>query len=359
MVNRGISVQNNRPSIVVIGGGSGSSVLLGGLKQHPVDLTAIVTTFDSGGSSGILREEFGYPPFGDLRKCLVALSDSEHSLTTASEFRFSPESSLNGHSLGNLMLAALTSVHDDLEGAINEMSRMLSITGKVIPVALEPADLCAELEDGSRLRGESSIDLRGGDLPRIKNVFLDPAVDANPRALEAIESADAIVFGPGDLYTSIVPNLLARNVPEAVARSKATKIYICNLMTKRGETGDFETSDFASEIVHYLNGLKLDSVLINSRQVPPDMLSRYAEEGAVPVVHNEAELHHHTRSVLAAPLSINHPKVRHDPERLAEAVLSAMLFDTTGPSPIRDESKKSEMALKFEPETEIQVVGGD
>ena len=323
-------------------------MLLRGLRQHPVDLTAIVTTFDSGGSSGILRDEFGYPPFGDLRKCLVALSDSDNgmnSLRTASEFRFSSDSSLNGHSLGNLLLAALTSLHNDVEGAITEMSRMLNIDGKVIPVALQPADLCAELEDGSHLRGESTIDLRGGDIPRIMNVFLDPVVDANPRALEAIEDADAIVFGPGDLYTSIIPNLLARHVPEAVARSKARKIYICNLMTKCGETGDFAVSDFASEVVRYLNGLKLDSVLVNSRPVPRNVRTRYASEGAVPVVHDENKLSQHTRTVLAAPFSINHPKVRHDPERLAEAVLSAMLMNPADDSSQWDEVVK---AVQFE-----------
>ncbi len=322
-------MRNKRPNIVVVGGGSGSSMLLKGLKQHPVDLTAIVTTFDSGGSSGILRDEFGYPPFGDLRKCLVALSDSSgtSSLRTASEFRFSAESSLNGHSLGNLLLAALTSVHDDVEGAIAEMSRMLEIKDKVIPVALDPADLCAELEDGSRLRGESTIDLRGGGLPRIVDVFLDPVVDANPRALEAIENADAIVFGPGDLYTSIVPNLLARNVPQAVARSSARKIYVCNLMTKLGETGGFATSDFAGEIVRYLDGQKLDCVVVNSREIPLVAQTRYADEGAVPVEHDEESLTEYAESVMAVPLSINHPKVRHDPERLAEAVLSSLVMN--------------------------------
>ncbi len=304
-------------------------MLLRGLKQHPVDLTAIVTTFDSGGSSGILREEFGYPPFGDLRKCLVALSDSTgtSSLRTASEFRFSSDSSLKGHSLGNLLLAALTSLHQNVEHAIEEMSRMLDITGKVIPVALDPADLCAELEDGSHLRGESTIDLRGGDLPRIQNVFLDPVVDANPRAIEAIENADAIVFGPGDLYTSIIPNLLARNVTDAIARSSARKIYICNLMTKLGETGDFSTSDFAGEIVRYLGGQTLDAVLVNNRPVPKAIRSRYAGEGAMPVDHDEASLRQYTHSVIAAPLSIIRPKVRHDPDRLAEVVLSSVLMN--------------------------------
>lgn len=164
-------------------------------------------------------------------------------------------------------------------------------------------------------------------MPKIVDVFLDPVVDANPRALEAIEKADAIVFGPGDLYTSIVPNLLARNVAEAVSSSNARKIYVCNLMTKLGETEGFATSDFAGEIVRYLDGSKLDSVLVNSRPVPSDTLVRYAGEGAVPVDHDEITLSQHTQSVMAVPLSINHPKVRHDPERLAEAVLSAMMMN--------------------------------
>ena len=322
-------MQKKNPKIVIIGGGSGSSVLLRGLKQYPVDLTAIVTTFDSGGSSGILREEFGYPPLGDLRQCLVALSDDGHateSLRTASEFRFSSDSSLNGHSLGNLLLAALTSLHNDVEGAIEQMSRMLNIRGKVIPVALKSADLCAELEDGSILRGESTIDLRSANLPRIKGVFLDPQVDANPRALEAIAQADTIVFGPGDLYTSIVPNLLVDQVPAAIARSGARKIYICNLMTKSGETGDFKASDFAREIVRYLKGQRLDSVLVNNRPVPLEVQAKYIAEGASPVENDEEDVSKYTRTVLAMPFSINEPKVRHDPDRLAEAVLSAMLI---------------------------------
>ncbi len=319
-------MQNAKPNIVVVGGGSGSSTLLRGLKQHPVNLAAIVTTFDSGGSSGILRDEFGYPPFGDLRQCLVALSDGPgtESLRTASEFRFRSDSSLKGHALGNLLLAALTSVHQNVEEAIAEMSRMLDIKGDVIPVSLQSADLCAELEDDSILRGESNIDLRDEELPKIKGVFLDPVVEANPRALRAIAEADAIILGPGDLYTSIVPNLLVRQISEAITRSTARKIYVCNLMTKYGETGGFRASDFAREIVHYLGGAKLDSVLINNRHVPSNVRAKYATEGAVPVQNDEREVSKYARTVIAMPFSINEPKVRHDPERLAEAVLSAM-----------------------------------
>jgi uncharacterized cofD-like protein len=319
-------VQNEKPNIVVIGGGSGSSTLLSGLKQHPVNLTAIVTTFDSGGSSGILRAEFGYPPFGDLRQCLVALSDSAaaKSLRNASEFRFRSDSSLKGHSLGNLLLAALTSVHQNVEAAITEMSCMLDIKGDVIPVSLHSADLCAELEDDSILRGESNIDLREEDLPRIKGVFLDPIVEANPRALKAIAQADAIILGPGDLYTSIVPNLLVRSVSAAIARSSARKIYVCNLMTKYGETGGFKASDFAREIVHYLGGHRLDSVLINNKHIPSQVRAKYASEAAVPVENDESDMSTYAHTVISMPLSINEPKVRHDPEKLAEAVLSAM-----------------------------------
>lgn len=302
-------------------------MLLRGLRQHQVDLTAIVTTFDSGGSSGILREEFGYPPFGDLRKCLVALSDDasgNRSLRTASEFRFSSDSSLKGHSLGNLLLAALTTMHDDVEGAISEMARMLNIDGKVIPVALRTADLCAELEDGSVLRGESTIDLREAELPRIKRVFLDPPVDANARALEAIAEADAVILGPGDLYTSIIPNLLVNGLSDAIAKSDARKIYVCNLMTKHGETDAFKASDFAHQVVEYLDGHVLDSVVVNSRPVPIVAQTKYATEGAAPVELDQEEVSKYARSVLSMPLSIDEPKVRHDPDRLAEAVLVAV-----------------------------------
>ncbi|MCH7594872.1 MAG: YvcK family protein, partial [Chloroflexi bacterium] len=297
--------QQIAPRIVVIGGGSGSSVLLRGLKSSTADLTAIVTMFDSGGSTGLLRREFGYPPLGDLRQCLVALSEDSEvtaALRSASEFRFDKNSSLNGHNLGNLLLAALTTVSNDLEDGINEMSRILRITGRVIPVSLEQADLCAELEDGTILREESNIDLRETGIPPISRVFLDPPVAANPRAVSAILAADLVVLGPGDLYTSIIPNLLVTDVAHALRLTSAKLVYVCNLMTKHGETDGYRASDFARTICHYM-GAKLDWAVLNTGYVPPEVRKMYVDECAEPVVADEEEVGKHARRVLTAPLS--------------------------------------------------------
>ena len=312
---------------MVIGGGNGSSVVLSALKKHRTDITAIVTTFDSGGSSGLLHDEFGYPPMGDLRQCLVALSeDCEETrpLRLASEFRFSKESSLNGHSLGNLLLAALTSLHDDLEDAIEQMSRLLRIKGRVLPVSTDASDLCAELEDGSVLRGESTIDLRHAHLPAIKRVFLDPGAKANPRAIAAINEADAIVMGPGDLYTSIIPNLLVDGIAEAVRSATATTVYVCNLMTKEGETGGFSASDFVGEIYRYLDGHRVDWALVNSRLVPVRTRRLYEDERAAPVKADLDMVGRYARAHMSIPLSQSGDKMRHDPDLLAEAILSAI-----------------------------------
>ncbi|MFQ6030449.1 MAG: uridine diphosphate-N-acetylglucosamine-binding protein YvcK [Dehalococcoidia bacterium] len=257
--------------VVVIGGGTGSSAVLRGLKKYTSEVSAVVTMFDSGGSSGLLQSEFGYPPMGDLRQCLLGLSEDNETTRALREllgFRFQQESSLNGHSLGNLLLAALTTIGHDLEQAIEEMSRLLRIHGQVIPVSLEWADLCAELKDGETLRGESSIDLRGQSSPHIDRVFLDPQVKANPQAVKAIRQADLVILGPGDLYTSVIPNLLAEGIREALAETKATRVYVCNLMTKLGETDDFKSSDFVREMNRYLAANSLDWALINAREVP-------------------------------------------------------------------------------------------
>ncbi|MFH1560082.1 MAG: gluconeogenesis factor YvcK family protein [Chloroflexota bacterium] len=313
--------------IVSIGGGSGSSVALRGLKQHTSALTAIVTMFDSGGSSGKLREEFGYPPVGDLRQCLVALSEEEESteaLRTLVEFRFLQDSSLNGHSMGNLLLAALTTLRNDVEAAIEEMSRILRIQGHVVPVTLERADLCAELEDGSIVREESAIDLRGKQLPRIRRIFLDPPVVANPRAIQAILEADAIVLGPGDLYTSIIPNLLARGIPEALQETKATRIYICNLMTKLGETDGFKASDFVREIVLYMGDVQLDWTVANTRPIPAEIQQSYVAEAAYPVEPDAEAVQKYGAKFFGGPLANNQQPLRHDSSRLAEAILSVI-----------------------------------
>jgi uncharacterized cofD-like protein len=311
------------PRVVVIGGGSGASVLLRGLKRRTAAITAIVTMFDSGGSTGLLRKEFDLPALGDLRQCLVALADEQGSsdpIRSAVEFRFSRESSLNGHNVGNLMLAALT-LDGDVEAAIDEMSRMLNTRGRVVPVTLQKADLCAELEDGTVVRTESAIDLRGVSNPGIKRVFLDRQAEANPRAVTAVLEADAVVLGPGDLYTSIVPNLLAHGITEAIRKTPARIIYVCNLMTKRGETDEFRASDFAAQITRYLDGRKPDWVVVNTEPISAAAQRLYAAEGAHQVEVDRTDLDRFALNVYAGALAAEETTLRHDPDILAAAVL--------------------------------------
>jgi len=332
------------PRVVVIGGGSGVSVLLRGLKRRTGDITAIVTMFDSGGSTGLLRKEFDLPALGDLRQCLVALADdgdSSDPIRSAVQYRFSKESSLKGHNVGNLMLAALT-LDGDVEGAIDEMSRMLNTRGRVVPVTLQKADLCAELEDGTVVHTESAIDLRGVSNPGIKRVFLDRQVEANPRAVKAVLEADAVVLGPGDLYTSIVPNLLAHGIAEAIRKTPAKIIYVCNLMTKRGETDGFRASDFLAEITRYLDGRKPDWVVVNTKPVSAEAQRLYAAEGAHPVEVDRLNLSRFALNVYADALAGEETTLRHDPDVLAAAVLRlAGLEDATASTPGPAASRQS------------------
>ncbi len=317
-------LQSEAPRIVVIGGGSGSSVILNGLKRYEAEITAIVSMFDSGGSSGLLRTEFGYPPFGDLRQCLLALSEDSETAQTLQpllDFRFHKDSSLQGHNLGNLMLAGLTSL-SDLEGAVNSLSQVLKIRGRVVPVSLDKGDLCAELEDRSILRGETKIDLRGRPLPRIEKVFLEPAASANPRAVQAILEADVVVLGPGDLYTSIIPNLLVCGIPEALKQTSATLIYVCNLMTKMGETDDFAASDFVAEINRYLRGAKIDWALVNTAAISPEITGKYAMEGARLVEPDLERLLDQGVKYLGSPVVGCQDPVRHHSELLANGILN-------------------------------------
>jgi uncharacterized cofD-like protein len=281
---------------------------------------------DDGGSSGRLRDEFGHLPPGDVRRCLVALSSDESAKTLRKlfEYRFDRGTGLNGHSFGNLFLTALTELTGSTESAILEASRFLGVTGVVLPVTLSNTRLFAELQDGTLVSGESSIDLRTERLDsRIQRVFLSPPAEANPAALSAIARADAIVIGPGDLYTSIVPNLLVAGIPEAINRARAVKIHVCNLMTKPGETDGFKASDFVAEIQHYLGSTSsVDHVIVNDDSgFPFHLLKRYASADAFPV---EADLE---RCALLGPqphffpLAAAGTLIRHDSARLAEVIV--------------------------------------
>ena len=311
--------------VVVIGGGSGTSAVLRGLKRYTSQVSAVVTMFDSGGSSGLLQEEFGYPPLGDLRQCLLGLSEGDEAsrpLRELVDFRFNQESSLNGHSLGNLLLAALTTLGKDLEQAVDDLARMLRITGQVIPVSLERADLCAMLTDGQLLRGESTIDLRRQLHPRIERVFLDPTVPANRRGVEAVMDADVVALGPGDLYTSIIPNFLVAGMTEALATTRATRVYVCNLMTKLGETDGFTASGFVREMHRYLGDARLDWALVNVGGITGPIREAYRREEAYPVAADIDDIGREVPGVYAADLGNDEIPLKHRSSRVAEAIIN-------------------------------------
>ncbi len=317
--------------VVVIGGGTGTYTVLMGLKEYPLDLTAIVSTLDSGGSSGRLRDEFGVLPPGDVRKCLLALSNlplEKTSLRQLFEYRFNNGTGLRGHSFGNLLLTALTTTTGREDLAIAEAAKILDVKGQVLPVTLSKSNLCVRLEDGTIIKGESNIDIRR-IRPKLKisDVFLDPAVRIYPSARKAILNADLIILGPGDLYTSVIPNLLVAGVSRAIAGSKGKLVYICNLMTKHGETDEFSASDFAREIMRYLNRgkKKLELVLVNNNfDVPQSVSKRYEREHSFPVEADVKTLQKLGVKVIAKPLAAAGQLWRHDSQKLAKILHSLL-----------------------------------
>jgi uncharacterized cofD-like protein len=312
--------------IVTMGGGTGSFTLLSELKKAARQLWAIVTMMDSGGSSRRLIDEFGRPlPLGDLRQALVALSRSSKLWRDIFSYRFPDSASgdVGGHSLGNLILHALQDQNNgDLIGALEDAEEILNTAGHIIPVTLDQATLCAELSDGTIIRGETAIDRpQGRPVLPIVRVFLDRPVKASPRALKALERADTILIGPGDLYTSIVPCLLVDGIAEAIHSSSAEVIYICNVMTKHGETDGFAASDFVREVHRHL-GRRVDVAVVNTNtsEYPTDLLARYASEGAHPVQPDLDAVHALVPRVLSGPFATTARLIRHDAERVVLAI---------------------------------------
>ncbi len=313
--------------VVVIGGGTGVFNVLTGLKKYPFHLTAIVTVSDNGGSSGILREEFGVLPPGDVRRALVALSSSSTPLLAKLfNYRFKDGESLKGHSFGNLFLTALERITGDFSSAVKEAGKILGVKGEVIPVSLDKTRLFAELENGYLVVGETNIDVpkHDGNL-KIKRVFLNPPAKANPEAIAAIKKADVIIIGPGDLYTSIVPNFLVRRIKQAIKSSSATKIYICNIMTKYGETTGFTARDFLTIIEKYLGKGVLDYFIVNKELPQSRYLKKYQKEQAQVVSFSPkdfvAELQHKKKpQIILANLLRQGKLLRHDPQKLAKVL---------------------------------------
>ena len=312
--------------IVVIGGGTGLSTMLRGLKERTSNIVAIVTVTDNGGSSGRLSQQMGVLPPGDLRNCLVALADAEPTLASLFQFRFDDDhEGLAGHSFGNLFIAAMTEIYKgNYEQAIAATSKVLAIRGRVYPSTTQNVTLLAEMEDGSVVEGETQI---AGHPQPIRRMLLRPEnAQPLPEALEAIRLADAIILGPGSVYTSIIPNLLVDGVADAVARSKAVKIYVCNVMTQPGETDNYTASQHLRVIADHAPGRRLfDYALINKEPPSHEILEKYEKYGQRFVTPDVEEIRRMGYTPVAVNLISQTDIVRHDPARLAEAIYRIIL----------------------------------
>lgn len=310
--------------IVVLGGGTGTYTVFLGLKKYTPNLTAVVSMSDSGGSTGRLRDELGVLPPGDVRRALIALSRGNGMLRKLFEYRFNKGSTFSGHSFGNLFLSALTDITGREDKAIEEAGKILNITGRVLPVTLGDTHLCARLEDGTIIKGETNIDIRRVR-PELKllDVFLDNPAKVHKEARKEIENADLVVIGPGDLYTSVIVNLLVDGVAKAIKKTKGKVVYVCNIMNKHGETDDFRASDFVREVDKYLgNDGVIDVVVINKSKYPAKLLRKYKEEKAFPVEVDLLEVKKIVSDVVVRDLTMKGTLLRHDPDKLAKAILS-------------------------------------
>ena len=319
-------------NVVVIGGGTGTFTVLTGLKKYPLSLTAIVTMADDGGSTGILRDEFGVLPPGDLRQCLVALSEGSDVLRKLFNHRFD-KGGLAGHNFGNIFISTLEQITGNLNDALEMAGEILKIRGNVIPVTLDKIRLIAERKNGKILQGEANISnyqlvSRFG----LKRIFLEPSARANPRALEAIHDADAIVVGPGNLYCSLLPNFLVEGVKQAFSKSKAKKIYVASLMNKHGHTDDFAVIDHIRELEKKLKAGILDTVIYNTKMPAQALLRTYADEGTP--VSSLGDRDEHERSFIGTNLLahslhkeakadlLRRTLIRHDADKIGQAIMN-------------------------------------
>lgn len=311
---------NRGPAVTVIGGGTGLSVLLRGIKSVTSNITAVVTVADDGGSSGRIIEELGIVPPGDLRNCLVAMADTEPLMEKLFQHRFGGKGELAGHSFGNLFLAAMTEILGDVELALKESSKVLAVRGQVLPSTKERVKLVAEMADGRFIAGESNIPLAGG---RIRRVTLEPAeVQPVASAIEAVREADAVILGPGSLYTSVLPNLLVTGMAEALRETKAVKIYICNVMTQPGETDGYTASDHVQAILDHVGPGVIDYVVVNVQHVAEQMRELYALQGAFPVEADLDVIEAMGINAVQANIISETNLVRHDPFKLSRTIVS-------------------------------------
>lgn len=311
------------PKIVVMGGGTGLSTLLHGLKEYTSNITAVVTVADDGGSSGRLRKEYDVLPPGDIRNCLVALADAEPLMGELFQFRFEEGSALAGHSFGNLFITALSKVTGNFDAAIKESSKVLAIRGRVVPSTLDKIGLVAEHTDGSETVGESAIPKANSPIRRI---HLRP-VNCRPteEAIDAIKKADAIVLGPGSLYTSVMPNLLIGKVYQEMIASKAIKIYACNVMTQKGETDEYKASDHLKALIDHTASGIVEYCIINTARIPEELLKKYRSEDSYPVIPDSENLRKMKCKVVEAHIINSKDYVRHDPDKLAKIIIDLIM----------------------------------
>lgn len=313
--------------IVVIGGGSGIFNVLKGLKNYPISITSIVTSFDNGGSTGRLRDEFGILPPGDIRRSLVALAPDtgDSTLRDLFSFRFSEESSLQGHSFGNLFLHALTTISGGEMAGIKKASEILGINHTILPVSLDHAHLSAVLEDGSTIKGETNIDIpkHDGSL-KITSLHLEPNATLYSEARDAIISADLIVVGPGDLYTSLLPHTLVEGFIEAIQETKAPLVYIVNTMTKWGETNGFTATDFVQTLLKYLKKDSVDYLICNTTPLSLDLVEKYGRTQSFPVEVDLKELTFYAKHIVAQDVVTQTDVVRHDAEKISKVIIGLL-----------------------------------
>lgn len=311
---------NSGPAITVVGGGTGLSTLLRGMKYITGNCTAVVTVGDDGGSSGRLRQELGIIPPGDLRKCLVAMADREPLMERVMQYRFEGDSYLSGHSLGNLFLAAMAETEGGMEEGLNAASQILKVRGHVIPSTLHSIQLAADMTDGSFVLGQAEIAQARKTVQRLRMVPED--VPATKSAVDAIRQADILVFGPGSLYTSVICNLLVPDIREAVLQSKAVKIYVCNVMTQPGETDGFGAYEHVKTLTDYAGKLFLDYVIVNAEDISDEQIALYRAKGQEPISPDVEKIEQLGIKVIPAKLVSKSDMVRHDPQKLAQAIMS-------------------------------------
>lgn len=307
--------------VVVMGGGTGLSTLLRGLKQFPVDITAIVSVCDDGKSTGILRKEFNIPAVGDLRRVIVSLSETEPLIEELFNYRFSTSSDLNNHTVGNLLLTALANITGNISDGVESLSKVLNLKGQVLPLTEDNVILMGKMEDGSIIEGEHNITL---DNRKIEDVFYKEEPVVTPKAIEAIKEADLIILSMGSIFTSIIPNLICKEMIDAIDNSKAKIMYVCNMTTQPGETDGFKVSDHINLLNRYLGKRKIDVVIVNNGHIDPDIALKYSNlEQKDPVILDEENIK--TEIIQSNFVDLNDNVIRHNVIKLSSYIFTSLL----------------------------------